>query len=377
MKIPLTIPSFDNLEEKAVAEVLRSGWVAQGPKVIEFEEMMSDYVGAKYAAATTSATTALFLSLYILGIGPGDEVVVPSFTFIATVNIVMHTGAKPVFVDIDAKTYNIDSSKIESAITPRTKAIMPVDQVGLPSDLEKIIKTARKHKLFVVEDAACGLGSVYKGRKLGSYPGIEMICLSFHPRKSITTGEGGMILTNNKIYYEKVKTLRHHGMSVSDLVRHSAKKVIHESYPEVGYNFRMSDIQAAVGVEQLKKLSKFLKIRRKLAERYSKSFENSKNIIPPFVPRDYKPNWQSYVVKLKKNKKITRNSLMQKLLDDGIATRRGVMASHLEPPYRKLYPNLSLPITEEAAESTIALPLYTDMTDKEQKYVIEKVLKYT
>src|SRR3989344_5355252 len=193
MNIPLTKPYFDVEEEKAVIDALRSGWVTQGPRVEEFEDSVKEFTGAKYAIATTSATTALFLSLYALGVQEGDEVLVPSFSFIASANVVVHTGATPVFVDIEEKTYNIDPAKLEEKITKKTRAIIPVDQVGLPADLDKIFKIAKKYKLHVVEDAACALGSIYKGRKIGSFG--EAVCLSFHPRKPITTGEGGMILT--------------------------------------------------------------------------------------------------------------------------------------------------------------------------------------
>ncbi|MDO8503227.1 MAG: DegT/DnrJ/EryC1/StrS aminotransferase family protein [bacterium] len=375
MKIPLARPYFDKKEEKAVAGVLRSGWVTQGPKVAEFERLVADYVGAKYAVATTSATTALFLSLHALGIKSGYEVLVPSFSFIATSNVVVHTGATPVFIDIDPRTYNIDPLRLEEKITRKTRAIIPVHQVGLPADLDKIFKIAKKYKLHVVEDAACALGSKYKGRKVGSLG--EVAVLSFHPRKTITTGEGGMILTNNKRLTDDLRILRHQGMSVSDVARHKSKKIIHESYPVVGFNFRMSDIQAAVGVEQMKKLPKILEKRARLAKRYTKAFARSKNVITPYVPEAYTHNWQSYIVRLNKSTNISRDELRQKLLDGGIANQIGIMAAHLEKPYRAMYPKLSLPETESASRETITIPLYFQMTDKEQDYVIEKVLEFT
>lgn len=375
MNIPLARPYFDNREEKAVSEVLRSGWVTQGSKVKEFEKLICKYTGAKYAVATTSGTTALFLSLHALGIKSGDEVIVPSLSFIATTNVVVHAGATPVFVDIDPSTYNINPRKIEEKITKYTRAIIPVDQVGLPCDLDAIFKIARKHKLHVVEDAACALGSKYKGRMVGSFG--EVACFSFHPRKTVTTGEGGMILTNNKNLAWDLRILRHQGMSVSDIARHKAQKIIHESYPVIGYNFRMSDIQAAVGTEQMKKLPMFLRKRTELASRYTKVFLESKFIVPPYVPKGYVHNWQTYVIRLRKNRKITRDRLMEKLYKVGISTRIGIMAAHLEKPYRNMYPKLSLPETEVAASQTLALPLYFQMTQKEQNYVIQKVLEFT
>lgn len=375
MKIPITKPLFDKSEERAVINVLRSGWVTQGPKVAEFEEAFCKFTGAKYSVAVTSATTALFLSLYALGIGPGDEVIVPSLSYIATANVVIHVGAKVVFVDIDSDTFNIDPKKIEQAITKKTKAIIPVHQIGLPFNKDEIYALAKKHKLHIIEDAACALGSQYKGKKIGSEG--EYVCFSFHPRKAITTGDGGMITTSSKSVAEKLKILRHHGMSVSDVKRHKSKQIIKESYEVVGFNLRMTDLQAAVGIEQMKKLPKILKARASLAQRYTKAFRKSKFIKPPFVPKGYIHDWQSYMVKLSPENKITREKLMQKLLNLGIATRFGVMASHLEPVYFKMLGKISLPTTEQVNKETIILPLYPQMSLKEQDYVIERISKLT
>lgn len=373
MKVPVAKPYFDKSEEKAVIEVIRSGWVTQGPKVIEMEEQFKALTGKKYAVATSSATTALFLSLYLLDIGPGDEVLVPSFTFIATANVVVQTGAKPVFVEIDPQTFNMDPKDLEKKITKKTKAIMPVDQVGLACDMDTIRKIAKKHKLFIVEDSACAIGSQYKGKSVGRY--ADLTCFSFHPRKVVTTGDGGMLVTDNKVWAARAKILRQQGMGTSDLVRNKANQVIHESYPEIGFNFRMTDIQAAVGVEQMKKLPKFLKLRKAIAERYTKAFLKTELVIPPYVPKYATPNWQSYIVRLKKNTKISRDQLMQGLLDVGISTRRGIMSIHREEPYIKKFGKINLPITSEATDQTICLPIYTQMTKVEQDYVINNILK--
>lgn len=374
VKVPLARPSFNKNEEKSVSAVLKSSWVTQGPFVEKLETAVKNYTGAKYAVATSSATTALFLSLYIMGIREKDEVIVPSFSFIASANVICHLGAVPVFVDINPQTYNIDPSKIEEKITSRTKAVMAVDQVGLPCDFDTINAIAKKHKIPVLIDAACSLGSEYKGKKAGSVSQIN--CLSFHPRKVITTGEGGMILTSNKIWAERAVVLRNHGMETSDVKRHHSTKVIHEKYKEIGFNFRMSDIEASVGVEQMKKISLFIKKRATIANRYNQAFKNSKYITPPFVPSYCRHNWQSYVIKLTSNAPLSRDKLMQLLLDKGISTRRGVMASHLETPYRKFSKNVSLPQTEEAEKQTICLPMYSDMKAKDQNFVIKTILKY-
>lgn len=374
MKVPLTIPYMDSLEEEAVTKALRSGWIAQGPRVALMEKKIEDYTQSKYAVATSSATTALYLSLLLLDIQKGDEVIVPSFTFIATANVVIQAGAKPVFVDIDYDTLNINPSLIQGKITKKTRAIIPVDYVGIPCEIEIINKIAKDNNLMVLEDAAAALGSEYNGEKIGSL--ADITCFSFHARKIVTTGEGGMLTTNNKDYANEAKILRHHGMSISDLVRHSTTKVIHESYKEVGYNFRMSDIQASIGVTQIDKIDKIIKLRTKRANRYSEALKDHPLIKIPKLLENTKTNWQSYIIKLQKNKYVSRDTLMQKLLDDGIATRRGAMAIHMEEAYRKHFGKLNLPVSEEAALQTITLPLFPQMTDTQQNFVIESLLKH-
>jgi len=373
MNIPITKPYVDIKEEQAVSAVIRSGWLTQGPKVTEFENMVAEYTGARYAVACTSCTTALHLALEVSEIKPGDEVIVPSYTFIATPNSVLHIGAKPIFADIDIETYNIDPKDIEKKITKKTKAIIPVHQVGLPADMEKIIEIAKRHNLIVIEDAACAIGSEYKGQRIGGIS--DLSCFSFHPRKLITTGEGGMVTTNNKDYDKQLRLLISHGASISDFSRHSSKKIIFEEYSLIGYNFRMTNMQGALGVLQMGKLDEILKKRRYLAERYNEAFNQIDCIIPPFIPDYAKPNYQSYMISLTDDCRRSRNEIMQKMQERGIATRRGIMACHLEPCYQKLYGKISLPKTEKALETTIILPLYPQMTEEEQDYVIKNLIK--
>ena len=371
MIVPITKPYITGDEEKEVVKVLRSGWLAQGPQSEKFEKMVAGFVGSKYTVAFNSCTSALHTALILSGVGEGDEVIVPSFSFIATANSVLHTGARPVFVDIDERTYNIAPEKIEKAITKKTKAIMPVHQLGLPADMDLILKLAGKYNLKVIEDAACAIGSEYKGRKIGAGSGIS--CFSFHPRKVITTGEGGVITTNSKSVSDKAKIIRSHGASISDLARHSAKKVLFEKYKVLGYNYRMSDLEAAVGIVQMEKLPRILRMRRKLAGRYSGRLGKIDCLDVPYVPGYAEPNFQSYIVRLKKNSPKSQKQVIQESQARGIATRPGVMAIHLEPFYRRKYEGISLPVTEECARSTILLPLFPQMSEKEQDYVIENL----
>jgi perosamine synthetase len=264
-EIPITRPHLAGGEAEAVAETIASGWLSQGPRVKAFEDAFAERVGAAHAVATTSCTTALALALHAVGVGPGDEVIVPSHSFIATANAVWHCGAEPVFADIDARTYNLDANAAERAITERTKAIMPVHQVGLPADMDAFLSLAERHRLALVEDAACAIGAEYRGRPIGSLE--TLACFSLHPRKVITTGEGGMITLQDEALAERLRRLRAHGMSMSDLARHSATEVTFESYPERGFNYRMTDMQAALGLCQLDALDWILQRRRELAER--------------------------------------------------------------------------------------------------------------
>ena len=331
--VPVARPSIGTEEEAAVLAVLRSGWISQGPRVAEFEKRFAEYVGAAHAVAVSSCTTALHLALVAGGVKPGDDVLCPSLSFIATANCIKYAGANPVFVDIDAATYNMDPGKIESAITPRTTAILIVHQIGLPSDIAKISEIAKRHGLKVFEDAACAIGSEYQGQRIGA-PHTLAACFSFHPRKILTTGEGGMITTSDAEFAARLKKLRQHAMTVSDLARHSSSKVVVEHYDEVGFNYRMTDLQAAIGLVQLQKLDGMLARRRHLAKRYSEALKKLSWIVPPHVPDDCLHNFQSYMVRLQDDAPITRDELMQNLLDRGISSRRGIMASHRELPYQ-------------------------------------------
>lgn len=370
MQIPITKPYMDEAEAQAAAEAIRSGWIVQGPLVQAFEKAVAARLGVEYAVAVTNCTSALHLALLCSGIGPGDEVIVPSFSFIATANAVVHAGATPVFIDIDRRSYNMDPTLVEAAITPRTRAIIPVDQIGLAADLDPILEIASRHGLKVVEDAAPAIGASYKGRPIGSISPIT--CFSFHPRKSISTGEGGIIATNSAQVAEQARVLRAHGASVSDLTRHQATKVVIEEYAELGYNYRMTDIQAAVGIEQLKKLDYVLNRRRELAARYGEKLASLDGLTPPFVPDYATHTYQSYAIWLDLNRTPPRELIMERMLERGVATRRGVMAIHEEPLYRQTRQvQVSLPVTEQATRQTLLLPLYTTMTTDEQDYVVE------
>lgn len=372
-EIPITRPHLTGEEGAAVAAAIASGWVSQGPRVREFEDEFAARMGAAAAVATTSCTTALALALHVSGVGPGDEVIVPSLSFIATANAVWHCGARPVFADIDPRTYNLDAASAERAITPRTKVIMPVHQIGLPADMDAFFAIAERHSVTIVEDAACAIGASYKGRPIGSLPSLA--CFSLHPRKVITTGEGGMITVQDPTVAERLRRLRAHGMDTSDLARHAASDVVIEAYPERGFNFRMTDMQAALGLCQLRVLDWILERRRVLAERYTAALEGIPHLEAPYDPPYATRTWQSYCVRLGPAAPIGRNELMRRLLGDGIATRRGVMASHEEVSYAEdeKAGRATLAHTEAAARETMMLPLFPDLTEDEQDHVIERL----
>mgnify|MGYP000103159937 CR=1 FL=1 len=370
--IPITKPWLGDEEAQAVLRPLRSGWVTQGPEVAAFEAEFATAVGAPHACAVSSCTAALHLALLAIGVGPGDEVITVSHSFIATANAVRYCGATPVFVDIQPATFNIEPALVEAAISERTRCILCVHQMGMPCDLRALLDIARRRSLPIVEDAACAVGSeiLWSGRweRLGK-PHGDIACFSFHPRKLITTGDGGMLTTANADWDRKFRLLRQHGMSVPDTVRHEARKVTVESYVVLGYNYRMTDIQAAVGREQLRRLPAIVSRRRDLAARYRELLAAVPGLGLPEEPSWARSNWQSYCVRLPDG--CDQGRVMQFLLDRGVASRRGIMCAHREGPYRHAAHRFPLPESERAQDRCILLPLYHQMTDEEQARVAD------
>ena len=368
-EIAFSRPYFGPEEEAAAAAAVRSGWVVGGPRLRELEAGFAQLGGAAEGIGVSSWTTGGFLLLKELGIGPGDEVIVPSLTFIASVNVIVHVGATPVFADIDPATYNIDPDDIEHRITPRTKAILPVDQIGLPCEIDRINEIAARHGMLVIQDAACSIGSRFRGRPVGGL--ARATIFSLHARKLVTTGEGGMILTDDAELAARLRRQRHQGMSLSDFDRHGASPTTFETYPEIGYNFRITDVQAGIGVVQLGRLPEMLARRRRVAERYTAALSNHPWLVPPHVPAHAEPNWQSYQVRLRPEAPLSRNALMEALHAEGVPTRRGVMASHLEAPYRANAP--ALPHTEAAAAECLLLPIHPALEEDAVEAVLAAI----
>jgi dTDP-4-amino-4,6-dideoxygalactose transaminase len=366
--IPIAKPYLTEHDAQAAYDAIMSGWITQGPRVQEFEEKFAAYTGAKHAVAVSNCTTGLHLAMIVAGIGAGDEVICPSMSYIASANSIIYVGATPVFAEVHPETYNLDVLDVERRITSKTKAILLVHQIGMPADIDAFSALCSKHNLILIEDAACAAGSSYKGKKIGAHS--DLVCFSFHPRKVISTGDGGMVTTNNDAYAERMKLLRQHGMSINAGARHGATKIMFEDHLEVAYNYRMTDIQAAVGIQQLAKLDWIVEERRKIAQRYLHELADITCIRLPREEDGYFTNWQSFSIFLKENAPLTRNDLMQALLDKGIASRRGVMTSHRETAYKAMCQGLSLPRTELACDSSIIIPLYVPMDANDVSTVI-------
>lgn len=372
-RINVMIPWLGQEEAGAAAEAIASGWIAQGPRVARFEEAFAEAMEVPYAVATSSCTTALHLALVVAGIGPGDEVIVPSYSFIATTNAVRYVGATPVFADVDAVTGNLTAEQVERRITSATRAVIAVDQGGVPVDLASIRAVVDPLGIVVVEDAACGAGSTYRGRPVAA--GADIAAWSFHPRKLLTTGEGGMLTTPRADWAARARRLREHAMSVSAAERHKSVLPPAEEYTEVGFNFRMTDLQAAVGLVQLGKLPAIVRRRRELAARYRAGIRGVSGLRTVADPDYGTGNVQSFWVEVQEGYPTDRDGLLTALAEAGISARRGIMAAHRQLPYRDLAPEGSLPVTEHLTDNTLILPLYHQLTEADQDRVIGVLLK--
>jgi dTDP-4-amino-4,6-dideoxygalactose transaminase len=389
MQIPIVRLALGDAEVEAASRVIRSGWVAQGPEVAAFEREFAAATDASQAVAVSNCTVALELALRVAGVRPGDDVATVSHSFIATANAVVAVGARPIFVDVQPHTYSMDPDVLARTITPRTRAILCVHQIGFPCDLPAILAIAQSRGLPVIEDAACAIGSEIRingnWQRIGQPHGL-LACFSFHPRKLITTGDGGMITTSDASLADRLRLLRQHAMSVLNTARPAIDHVRFESFPEPAFNFRMTDLQAAVGRPQLARLPAIIAERRALAARYNEALVDHPLLAPPTEPAWLRSNWQSYPVTLRAGGRMSQIEIMQFLLDRGVASRRGIGNAHSEPAYTKCAWScgeepcdsaahaagrcLRLPVSERTRDYTILLPLFHGMSPAEQEYVV-------
>jgi dTDP-4-amino-4,6-dideoxygalactose transaminase len=371
--IPVMRPWLGQDEADAAAAAVLSGWVAQGPRVAEFEAAFAARVHAAHAVAVSSCTTGLHLALVLAGVGPGDEVIVPSLSFIATANAARYVGATPVFADVDVITQNMTPATIAPALTPATRAVVLVDQAGVPADIDAVRALCDPLGIAVVQDAACAIGSTWRDQPVGARAALA--AFSFHPRKVITTGEGGMLVTDDPERAARGRRLREHGMSVSAAERHQARGPVLEQYLETGFNHRMTDIQAAVGLVQLAKLDAIVARRRELGQRYQKLLADVTGLAAAVTAGDPvggTTNFQSFWVCLPEGFGLSRDDLLVTLAAAGVSARRGIMASHLEPAYAGV-DHPALPVTERLTRDSLILPLYHDLTEADQDHVVDVI----
>ena len=368
--IPVMRPWLGEEEAAAAAAAVSSGWVAQGPRVAEFEAAFAEAIGVGHAVAVSSCTAALHLALVAAGIGADDEVIVPSLSFIATANATRYVGAVPVFADVDEATANLTPDTVQPCLTDRTRAVILVDQAGVPADLDGMRALCEPRGVMIIEDAACAVGSSYRGRPAGA--GADLAAFSFHPRKLLTTGEGGMLVTPEPEVAARLRRLREHGMNVSAAERHASRQPVIERYVEVGFNFRMTDVQAAIGLVQLSKLDRLITRRRELAQRYQRLLAGIGGLRTIEDPIYGTTNYQSFWVLLPADFPISRDELLRRLADAGVSARRGIMATHLEPAYSDR-PRVTLEVTERLTARSLILPLFHDLTEDEQDLVVSVI----
>jgi dTDP-4-amino-4,6-dideoxygalactose transaminase len=383
IKVPIVRPQLGEAEASAASRAVLSGWITQGPEVAAFESELAASVGAApgSAVAVANCTVALELALRCLGVRPGDDVVVVSHSFIATANAIVAVGGRPVFCDIEEDTFGMDPRSLERALTPKTRAVLAVHQIGMPCDLPGILAVTDRHGLPLLEDAACSIGSeIEMGgvfERIGK-PHGAMACFSFHPRKIVTTGDGGMIVSKDPAHAARMRLLRQHAMSVPDTVRHHSDRVVFEQYTEPAYNYRLTDLQASVGRPQLARLAEIVAERRRLADRYAAAFANNTLFAPPVERPGRRSNWQSYALCLREGAKLTQVEAMQALVDRGIACKRGIQNAHQEPAYAGkdnwgATEGETLRVSERVRDTRILIPLFHGMKPEEQDLVIETV----